>query len=118
MRQSDRPSFANHDNAITPMAVAQAANIAKGAVCHHSNSKEGSNEELFLHVVARSLHIIQELLRQAVARTVNEAPEWLMHLTPTCLAKPLEYQHFIQRLRRDADRYVGSGRPLFSNLPG
>jgi len=103
---AQRSFVANNYNDITMTAIAQEANITKGAIYHHFNSKE----DLFLQMMVRYLNGVQMLLRQVVDETIGGASERLMRLTATYLEQPLEDQHVIQLVRRDANRFTDGTR--------
>lgn len=91
---------ANNYNDITLTAIAREANVTKGAIYHHFESKE----DLFLQVMLRYLDNVQVLLQQAVASTGNSRKR-LAKLTALYLGQSLEEQHVIQLVRRDANRF-------------
>jgi AcrR family transcriptional regulator len=103
---AQRSFVANNYNSITMTAIAQEASISKGAIYHHFKSKE----DLFLQMMVRYLNGIQKLLRQAVDETVGEVRERLTQLTTAYLEQPLENQHVIQLVRRDANRFTDGTR--------
>jgi TetR/AcrR family acrAB operon transcriptional repressor len=103
---AQRSFVANNYNDVTMTAIAQEANITKGAIYHHFNSKE----DLFLQMMVRYLNGIQILLQQAVDKTIGGARERLMQLTAAYLEQPLEDQHVIQLVRRDANRFTDGTR--------
>jgi AcrR family transcriptional regulator len=103
---AQRSFVASNYNDITMTAIAQEANITKGAIYHHFNSKE----DLFLQMMVRYLNGIELLLQQAVDETIGGACERLAQLTAAFLEQPLEEQHVIQLVRRDANRFTDGTR--------
>lgn len=103
---AQRSFVSNNYNEITMTAIAREANITKGAIYYHFASKE----DLFLQMMVRYLNGIQTLLRRAVDETVGGARERLTQLTTAYLEQPLEDQHVIQLLRRDASRFADGTR--------
>jgi len=90
---------------ITMNALAEAANVTKGALYHHFSSK-GS---LFLAMMERYLATLQKALVVAVA-CEGSARQRLACLTQIYLQLPLEKQRVIQLVRRDANRFDGAAR--------
>ncbi|MDX1436237.1 MAG: TetR/AcrR family transcriptional regulator [Anaerolineales bacterium] len=103
---AQRSFVSNNYNDITMAAIAQEANITKGAIYHHFESKE----DLFLQMMVRYLNGIQVLLGQAVDETLGGPREQLSRLTTAFLEQPLEDQRVIQLVRRDANRFTDGTR--------
>lgn len=103
---AQRTFVANKDNAITMMAIPREANITKGEIYHHFNSKV----DLFLQMRVRDLNCIQILLPQAFDETVGGSRERSTHLTTVNLGQPLEDQHVIQLACRDSNRFSDETR--------
>jgi len=103
---AQRLFVANNYDDITMTAIAREANISKGAIYYHFNSKE----DLFLQMMGRYFNGMQVLLQQAIDETVGGARERLTQLTTAYLEQPLEDQRVIQLVRRDANRFADGTR--------
>ena len=105
LNAAQRSFVANNYNDITMTAIAQEANMTKGAIYHHFKSKE----DLFLQMMVRYLEGLQDLLRPAVKFSGN-ARERLAKLTTLYLEQSLEEQLAVQLVRRDANRFSKKSR--------
>ena len=102
---AQRLFVANNYDDITMSAIAQEASVTKGAIYHHFKGKEA----LFLQMMGRYLGCLQQLLHQAVV-VEGSAQRRLTQLTRLYLEQPLEEQHVIQLVRRDANRFADEAR--------
>ena len=105
LNAAQRSFVANNYNDITMTAIAQAANMTKGAIYHHFKSKE----DLFLQMMVRYLEGLRELLKPAVEFS-GSACERLVMLTTLYLEQSLEEQLAVQLVRRDANRFSKKSR--------
>ena len=96
---------ANSYDDVTVAAIAQEANITKGAIYHHFKNKQ----DLFLQMMVRYLNGLHLLLQQAVEAS-GSAQERLIALTNLYLEQPREQQYVIQLVRRDANRFTDKAR--------
>ena len=90
---------------ITMTEIARLANVTKGAIYHHLNSKE----DLFLQMMDRYLNDLQERLQTAVDED-GSAKHRLTLLTKLYLTLPLQEQRVIQLVRREGNRFKGENR--------
>ena len=102
---AQRSFVANEYNDITMTAIAQAANMTKGAIYHHFKGKE----DLFLQMMVRYLERLGALLATAVHHTGNTRKR-LAELTTCYLELPLEEQLAVQLVRRDTNRFSNEVR--------
>lgn len=85
---------------ITMAEIAQEANVTKGAIYYHFNSKE----ELFLCMMERYLENLQTLLKEPVEQT-GTARERLANLTALYFGLPSAEQRVVQLVRRESNRF-------------
>ena len=90
---------------ITMAAIARTAEVTKGAIYHHIDSKE----ELYLRMMTRYLDRLQLHLQRAVD-AAGTARQRLLQLTTLYLEMPLDEQRAVQLVRRDSNRFTGAAR--------
>ena len=102
---TEQQFISNPYDDITMAAIAEAAQVTKGALYHHFNSKG----TLFLAMMERYLNGVQQTLQVAVA-SQGGVRQRLTCLTVLYLDLPLEKQRVMQLVRRDANRFSGEQR--------